>query len=127
MRSYTLYFDGKHIEESEYYIVVLKNERTVVKLGALCLKDGTAKTIAVGIAKVHDEYNLWNSIKMINADTTSVKTEKKKGVVLQLHRMFSEKGINKLQFISCQHNVLDKILCVMMDEELAGSTKLLNI
>ena len=42
-------------------------------MDALCLKDGKAETISEGIAKVLDEYNLWNAITMIIADTTSVK------------------------------------------------------
>jgi hypothetical protein len=43
---WSLHFDGKRIEEKEYQVVVLKNERTEVKLDALCLKDGKAETIA---------------------------------------------------------------------------------
>ena len=39
-------------------------------MDALQLKDGKAETIAEGLAKVIDEYNLWNAIKMIIADTT---------------------------------------------------------
>ena len=50
--------DGKRIENCEYQVVVLKNKRTEVKLDALCLKDGKNKTIATGIVKVLDEYNL---------------------------------------------------------------------
>ena len=68
--------------------MVLKNERTEVKLAALLLKDGKAETIAEGIAKVLDEYNLWNAIKMIVADTTSVNTGKKSGVVVKLQQVF---------------------------------------
>ena len=59
---------------------MLKNERTEVKLDALRLKDGKADAIAQAITKVIDEYNLWNAIKMITADTTSVNTGKKNGV-----------------------------------------------
>ena len=35
MENWSLHFDGKHIEENEYQVVVLKNERTQVKLDAL--------------------------------------------------------------------------------------------
>jgi len=79
-----LHFDGKHIEESEYQVVVLKNERTEVKLDKLHLKHGKADTISEGIAKVLNECNLWTTIKMIVADTTSVNTGRKSGVVVQL-------------------------------------------
>ena len=83
--------------------------------------------MAKTVAKVLDECNLWNSIKMSVADKTSVNTRKKNGVVAQLHRIFLEKDINKLQFINCQHHILEKILCVVMDEELTDSTKSPNI
>ena len=106
--------------------MVLKNERTEVKLAALILKDGKAETIAEGIAKVLDEYNLWNAIKMIIADTTSVNTGKKSGVV-KLQPMLSKKGVTKPQLISCQHHVLDRILRVVMDKELGGNTRSPNI
>jgi hypothetical protein len=127
MEQWSLHFDGKHIEEHEYQVVVLKNERTEVKLDALRLKDGKAETIAEGIAKVLDEYSVWNAVKVIIADTTSVNTGKKNGVVVRLERMFTEKGASKPQFISCQHHVLDRILRVVMDEAISGSTRSPNI
>ena len=91
LKNWSLHFDGQHSEESEYQVVVLKNERTELKLNALHLKDGKADTISEGIAKVLEEYNLWTTIKMIVADTTSVNTGKNSGVVVQLQRMFLEK------------------------------------
>ena len=124
---WSLHFDGKHIEANEYHVVVLKNETREVKVGALRLKDGKAHTIAEGIEKVIDEYKLWNAIKMIVADTASVNTGKKNGVVIALQRMFSQKGVSKPQFISCQHHVLDRILRVVMDDELGGKTSSPNI
>jgi hypothetical protein len=115
------------MEDVEYQVVVLKNESNEVKLKALRLEDGKAETISMGIAKVIDEYNLWQCIKMIVADTTSVNTGKKNGVVVRLQRMFVEKGLTPAQFISCQHHVLDRILRVTMDEELRANTKSPNI
>ena len=82
MENWSLHFDGKHIEENEYQVVVLNNERTEVKSDALRLKDGKADAIAQAITKVIDEYNLWNARKMITADTTSVNTGKKNEVVI---------------------------------------------
>ena len=64
---------------------------------------------------------------MIVADTTSVNTGKKTGAVVRLQRMFEEKGHPKPVFISCQHHVLDRILRVVMDDELQGSTVSPNI
>jgi hypothetical protein len=119
---WSLHFDGKRLNENEYQVVVLKNERMEVKLAALCLKDGKAETITDGISTVLEEYNLWSAVKMIVADTTSVNTGKKNGVVVRLKRIFSAKGFDKPLFISCQHHVLDRILRVVMDEEIGGST-----
>lgn len=124
---WSLHFDGKHIDENEYQVVVLKNERTEVKLDALLLKDGKAETITEGIVKVIDEYSLWNAIQMIVADTTSVNTGKRSGVVVRLQQIFSEKGFTKPLFISCQHHVLDRILRVVMDQELGGNTTSPNV
>ena len=117
MENWFLHFDGKHIEENEYQVVVLKNERTEVKLDALRLKNGKADTIAQAITKVIDKYNLWNAIKIITADTTSVNTGKKNGVVIQLQQRFLNKVRCKPQFISCQHHVLDRMLRLVLDEE----------
>jgi hypothetical protein len=127
MEQWSLHFDGKHIEKNEYQVVVLENSDTEVKLDALRLTDGKAKTIADGIANVLNEYNLWNAVKMIVADTTSVNTGKKGGVVVRLQQKFSENGGSKPQFIGCQHHILDRILRVVMDEELGGKTKSPNI
>ena len=60
-------------------------------------------------------------------DTTSVNTGENIREDAQLHRMFSEKDTNKPQFMSYQHHVLDRILCVVMDKEFACSTKLPKI
>ena len=60
--------------------VVLKNEKKKeVKLIALHLKNYIAKTIAAGIAKFLDKYNLFLkvAIKMIIIDTTKVNTGKR--------------------------------------------------
>ena len=120
---WSLHFDGKRIQGIEYQAVVLKNAATEIKLAVLQLKDGTAATIAKGIQGVLDNFNLWGSILMIVADTTSVNTGKKTGVVVRLQQMFEENGSYRPTFISCQHHVLDRILRLVMDDELQGSTK----
>ena len=60
---------------------------------------------------------------MTIADTTSINTGKKNDVVV----MITEKHINKPQFISCQHHVLDKIPRLVMDEELGSKAQSPNI
>lgn len=127
LEKWCIHFDGKHIEGFEYQAVVLKNEAKEIKLTTLKLRDGKAETIAEGLKDVLEEFNLWGSIVMIIADTTSVNTGKKTGVLVRLQRMFEEKGHPKPKFISCQHHVLDRILRVVMDDELHGSTKSPNI
>lgn len=127
LEKWSIHFDGKHIEGIEYQAVVLKNEAKEIKLTALKLKDGKAQTIAEGLQDVLEEFNLWGSIVMIVADTTSVNTGKRTGVVVRLQEMFEEKGHPKPKFISCQHHVLDRVLRVVMDDELHGSTKSPNI
>jgi hypothetical protein len=127
LEKWSIHFDGKHIEGFEYQAVVLKNEGKEIKLTVLKLKDGKAQTIAEGLQDVLEEFNLWGSIVMIVADTTSVNTGKKTGVVVRLHQMFEEKGYHKPKFISCQHHVLDRVLRVVMDDELQSSTKSPNV
>ncbi|XP_037793836.1 uncharacterized protein LOC119589289 [Penaeus monodon] len=103
---WSLHFDGKHPEGREYQAVVLKNPDSEIKLAALDLNDSKAESIADGISDVIDEYKLWDSINMIVADTTSVNTGKQSGVVVRLQRMFTSRGHQVPQFISCQHYVL---------------------
>lgn len=120
---WSLHFDGKKLNGVEHQAVVLKNEAREIKLAVLQLKDGTAATIAKGLQGVLQDFNLWGSVHMIIADTTSVNTGKKTGVVVQLQQMFEKNGSPRPKFISCQHHVLDRILRVVMDIELHGSTK----
>ena len=114
---WSLHFDGKHLEGREYQAVLLKNCNSEIKLAALDLNDGKAESIANGISDVIAEYNLWGSIDMMVADTTSVNTGKQSGVVVRLQRMFTNRGHQAPQFISCQHHVLERILSFVMDQE----------
>ena len=127
LQNWSLHFDGKKIEGTEYQAVVLKNEEREIKLAALALESGKAEPIASGIEDVINEYSLWGAIKMIVADTTSVNTGKKNGVIVRLQRMFENRGHEAPQFVSCQHHVLDRILRWVMDLELPTSTKSPNI
>lgn len=127
LESWSLHFDGKRVSHQEYQVLVLKNEQREVKLQALDLPDGKADTVVKGITTVLDEYNLWKSIKMIVADTTNVNTGRRNGIVSQLQRLFSEKKLEEPQFIGCQHHVLDRVLRVVMDEELGGNNTSPNI
>ena len=126
-QTWSLHFDGKRIDGTEYQAVVIRNETREIKLSTLKLSDGKAETIAEGLKGVLDEFHLWGAISMIIADTTSVNTGRKSGVVTRLQKMFISKGCNMPQFVSCQHHVLDRILRIVMDQELAGKTKSPNI
>lgn len=125
--NWSIHFDGKHIEQWEYQVVVLKNESREIKLGALKLIDGKSITIFNAIADIIDEFKLWNSIKMIVTDTTNVNTGKKNGVVVQLQDMFQKKGLQKPQFVPCQHHILDRILRLEMEEKLGENSSSPNI
>lgn len=125
--NWCLHFDGKRLEDNEYQVVVLSNTRTVINLDAIQLANGKAETIAHGIAKVLDEFGLYSSIKMIISDTTSVNTGKKSGVVIRLQQLFEEKGAEKPMFIGCQHHILDRILRLVMDQELGENNTSPNI
>lgn len=63
----SIYFDGKIVDGHEYQILLIKNERREVKLNALCLNDGKTETLAAGIGKTLDEFNLWSAMSMIVA------------------------------------------------------------
>ncbi|CAI9728304.1 Hypothetical predicted protein [Octopus vulgaris] len=52
------------------------------------------------------------------ADTTSVKTGERNGIVIQLQRLFAQKGLKEQQFIGCQYHILDRVLHAVMDNEL---------
>lgn len=110
-----------------YQVILLKNETKEVRLDALCLKDGKAETICNGITNVLDEYDLWAAIKMLISDTTAVNTGAKNGVIVRLQRLFTMKGFDAPQFISCQQHVLDRILRLVMDEEIGENHKSPNI
>jgi len=68
--NWSLHFDGKHIRNTEYQVIVLKNENREVKLAVLALINGKGETIFNGIKTVLDEYKLWPAIKIIISDTT---------------------------------------------------------
>ena len=119
----SLHFDGKQIQGIEHQAVVLKNEAKKIKLTVLQLKDGTAATVAKEIQSVLDEFNLWGLVLILIADTTSINTGKKTGVVIRLQQMFEKKGSPRPKFIICQQHVLDCIPCLVIDDELHGSTK----
>ena len=87
------------------------------------MKDGTTATIAKGIQGFLEEFNLWGSVLMLIADTKNVNTGKKTEVVIWVQQMFEKNGSPRPKFISCQHHVLDRILRLVMNGELHGSTK----
>ncbi|CAI9728049.1 Hypothetical predicted protein [Octopus vulgaris] len=101
LEKWSLHFDGKCIDDQEYQVLVLKNEQEEVMFEALHLPNGKAGTVVKGITTILDECNLWNCVKMIVADTTSVNTVKRNGIVIQLQRLFAQKGLKEPKFIGC--------------------------
>ncbi|CAI9726006.1 Hypothetical predicted protein [Octopus vulgaris] len=88
-KNWSLHFDG--IDDHEYQVLVLKNEWIGDMLEAFQLPKGKADTVVKGTTAVLDEYKLWNCVKMIVADT-NVNTGKRHGIVIQLLRLFAQKG-----------------------------------
>lgn len=117
-----LHFDGKRIKGKEIQVIVLKNESKEIYLGVLVLNDGKANTIFNGIRELLYKFDLWNNIKMIICDTTSVNTGKINGVVTQLQKFCKSLRLEIPQYIGCQHHILDLILRHVMDELLGGKT-----
>ncbi|CAI9725298.1 Hypothetical predicted protein [Octopus vulgaris] len=126
LENWSLHFDGKRIDDQEYQVLVLKNEQSEVKLEALQLLNGKANTVVKGITAILDEYNLWNFVKMIIADTTCVNTGKRNGIVIQLQRLFAQKGLKEPHFIGCQHHILDRVLRAVMNNELGENNVIPN-
>ena len=58
---------------------------------------------------------------------TAVNTAKENGVVVKFQKVMSEKGCKKSQFVACQHHILDLILRHIMDFQLEGSTRSLQL
>lgn len=122
-----IHFDGKKIDDKEIQVIVLKNECKEIKLAVLVLDNGKALTLFNGIKEVLNKFNLWNSIKMIICDTTSVNTGKKNGVVTLLQNHCASMGLVPPQYIGCQHHILDLILRHIMDDCLEGKASSPNI
>ena len=77
---------------------------------------GAAATIAVEILSDLDEFNLWVSVVMLIAETTSANPGKENGVVIQLQQMLERRGSLRRKLTSCQHHVLDCFLSLVMDD-----------
>ena len=78
-------FSWEKIEDEEYQVVVLKNERKETKLGAFKIQNDKASSISNAISFFQEEFSLWNLINMIIADTIAANTCPKGGVVLLLN------------------------------------------
>ncbi|ESN93067.1 hypothetical protein HELRODRAFT_189670 [Helobdella robusta] len=124
---WSLHFDGKHIKNTEYQVVVLKNENREVKLAVLALINGKGETIFKGIKTVLDEYKLWPAIKLIISDTTSANTGKSVGAVTRLQKHFVMLGLDKPLYIGCQHHVLDTLLKHVMNDYFEAATTSPNL
>lgn len=125
--SWCLHFDGKKFDKKEIQVIVLKNESKEIRLAVLVLEDGKSLTIFNGIKETLDKFDLWNSIKMIVSDTTSVNTGKKHGVVILLQNYFKSIDLPLPQYVGCQHHVLDLLLRHVMDKLLEGKSTSPNI
>ena len=106
---WALHFDGKKIKQKEVQVVVLKNNHQEIKLAALFLKDGKAKTIVSALINLLNEFDIWEVIKVIICGATNTITGAKVGVVY-LKKEFITRRLEVPQYIGCQHHVLDLLL-----------------
>ena len=78
LEEWCLYFDGKQIDK-EVQVVILKKAYREVRIEVLVLSDGKSATIFSALKSIIDDYDLWNFIKVIICDITSVNTGHKRG------------------------------------------------
>jgi hypothetical protein len=97
--NFSLHFDRKHINKTEYVLLLLKNEQKEAYLDILCLENGRSETMFKAICSVIDEFNLWSSIKMVVCDATAVSTGRKNGVVVKLQNLFESKDLINLSLL----------------------------
>ena len=105
-----MHFDGKRIDNREYQAICLKNSTRTLHLGVLACNSGSAEDIFIPLQALLEEFSARRSVKMIISDTTAVNTGHKNGVVARLQKQFRKKGLEKPQFIGCQHHILDQVL-----------------
>ena len=55
-------------------------------------------------------------------DTTAVNSGLKSGVVVHLQEEFKKRNLSLLQYIGCQHHILDRILNISIDEIFLNKT-----
>ena len=63
----------KKIKGEEIVVSVLQNAKTEVKLGLIEVKRGSAQNIFNGMKELIDKFDIWLSIRMVLAYTTSAK------------------------------------------------------
>ena len=90
---FCLHFDGKQIKGKEFQVVCLTNDSRSLLLGILTCVSGSATNIFGPLAKLLDDYDAWNSIRLIITDTTNVNTGRAGGVVAKLNEQFASKGL----------------------------------
>ena len=79
---WALHFDAKKIKQKEVQVEVLENNDQKIKLAALLLENGKAKTIVSALISLLNEFDIWEVIKVIICDTTNTNTGAKGGVVI---------------------------------------------
>ena len=125
---FCLHFDGKQIDGKEFQVVCLTNdEQRTLLLGILPCASGSAKDIFEPLEELLNDYDAWNSIRMIITDTTKVNTGRLGGVVEKLNNKFVSKSLIVPQYIGCQHHILDRVLRHVLNSFSPGQSKSPNI
>ena len=124
---FCLHFDGKQIDRKEFQVVCLTNDRRTLLLGILHCVSGSAQNIFGPLEELLNDYDAWNSIRMIITDTTKVNTGRVGGVVAKLNDKFASKGLRVPQYIGCQHHILDTVLRHVLNSFFPEQSKSPNI
>ena len=125
--AWVLHFDGKALDGKERQVVLVKNAKREIRIAVLTLDNAKSDPIFRKLVDVLDDYNLWESVKMIVADTCNTNTGRKAGVVTLLKKEFERRGLEPPQFIGCEHHILDRILKHVMNQILGITTTSPNI
>src|SRR6185436_3778580 len=112
---FCLHFDGKRLSSKEYEVVCLQSPSRKLNLGIIVCESGSAEDIFSAMKKLLDDFDAWKSIKMIVCDTTAVNTGHRNGIIVRLNKEFERKGLSRLQYVGCQHHILDLILRHLLD------------
>ena len=107
------------------------NSIRTLNLDILACDNGSSESIFIPLPALLDEYNAWGSVKKIISDTAAVNTGQKIVFLLESrdssNNIIFFKGLDKPQFIGCQHYILSLVLWHLLDSLFPICSQSLNI